>query len=180
MTNEFIDRDIFHVNANEIKLDSTKAALELGGMGLRFPPIAGDDPGDGMRVAYSKDHYFDREMVCSNSVVPSNKVQLCVERINNWVLWEFRLITTEATNDFTVGATAAPIWLGKWPLGFRPARQLAVPILVHKDSGERESFLLVIGPNGDMTINVGDSTLFTSGNKLNIAGGGLVTINNAA
>lgn len=175
-----INSDIHETRANEVVIFSDREPAQILGSGLRFNPLPGNDASTAYEINKTKEKYINKVMTTSNSVIPPNKLVLCLTRINDNLKWEFGMQTSEALNDFTVGGGGgAPTWaVGTIPVDFRPTAQVSVPISVLKDTGERETNFLIFDEDGSIGMNIGNSTLWAAGNKLNIArGSGEITMN---
>lgn len=170
-----VNSDNNDIRANKITILSDRDPIGLGPIAL---PSRSGALGQGLVITKSSDTNSDGEMEDSRGVIPSGVIALYCSRLNNQVFWTLQQI--DGNNAFTCGATNTPLWLGKWPLTMRPqfADGMFLPITVQKNTGERETMFLVVSPNGNMTLNPGNSTLFTSGNQLYLGGSGVFVIEN--
>lgn len=128
--------------------------------------------GAGLTIGTSSSAFSNGGLVDSRNVVPTGTHGLYITRINNIAYWTFQQV--DGSTAFTCGATNSPLWLASWPLTSRPTNSNPsyMPLTVQKSTGERETMFMVVSPNGDITINHGNSTLFTSGNLLYMGGSG--------
>ncbi len=167
-----INCDYHKTRADKVIIHSDKDPLTIRGEGIRFNPLPGQSESSGWHIEQSKSPYSNWNMATTaNSVIPANKVMMRVFRINNVVFWEFGMITSESTNNFTVGGAGGvgPQWVtGTMPVDFRPEVQIVVPVQIQKNTGESEVKQLIIDEDGSMSINIGNSTLWAAGNLLNI------------
>lgn len=171
-----LNSDTHTIRANTVSINSDKTPLVVGKITL--PSLTSGSVGGGLAISKSADTYADGIMVDSTGAVPSGTVALYCTRINNQIFWTLQQV--DGNSGFICGATATPLWLGKWPSNMRPtfADGMFLPVTVQRDTGVRETMFLVVGPNGDMTLNVGTSVLFTATNVLYIGGSGVFVIEN--
>jgi len=164
-----LNSDKHDIRANSITINSDKDPIGLGPIAL---PSRSGALGQGLVIGTSSSAFSISVPVDSRGVVPANKMALYVTRLNNIAYWTFQQI--DGATAFTCGATNAPLWLALWPSTSRPSNgnPSYMPITVQKNSGERETMFLVVSSNGDVTLNRGNSTLFTSGNLLYMGGSG--------
>ncbi len=168
-----LNSDKHIIRADSVTIWADKEPIIMGPIVL---PARNGALSGGLVIAKSSTEYLSISLVDSRGVIPTGKHLLNVTRLNNTAYFTFQQI--DGATPFTVGATNTPLWLGAWPIQSRPrdGNPSYMPLLVQKDTGQREMMFMVVSPNGDITLNPGNSTLFTSGNLLYLGGSGSFAI----